>query len=109
MFVGGSGLVTWAEQYVGSGYAATIMAAEPFMFILFERKLWQFYFSQKFIIAGLLLGFAGLILFSSSSVSHNESGDMELIGNLVLLLSAVLWVGGSLYGKKSMQQAIPIS
>ena len=100
MLVGGSGLVTWAEQYIGSGYAATIMAAEPFMFILFERKMWQFYFSQKFIIAGLLLGFAGLVLFSSSSVSHTESGDMQLVGNLVLFLSAVLWVGGSLYGKK---------
>lgn len=98
--VGGSGLVTWAEQYVGTGYAATIIACEPFMYILFERKLWRFYFSQKLIIAGLLLGFAGLLMFSSATIPDSSSNGMQLTGNLVLLLSAVLWVGGSLYGKR---------
>ena len=98
--VGGSGLVTWAEQYVGTGYAATIVAVEPFMFILFERKLWSFYFSQKPIIAGLVIGFVGLVLFSYSSVIQAGAENMQLIGNLVLIISAVLWVAGSLYGKK---------
>lgn len=98
--VGGSGLVTWAEQYVGPGHAATIIAAEPFMFILFERRMWNYYFSQKAVIAGLLLGFAGLLLFSSASIPESGTQDMQLAGNLVLLLSAVLWVLGSLLGKK---------
>ncbi len=53
----------------------------------------------------MCIGFAGLVLFSSSSASHTETNGMELIGNLVLLLSAVLWVGGSLYGKKVNTEA----
>lgn len=103
--VGGSGLVTWAEQYIGSGHAATVIACEPFLYILFERKMWRFYFSQKLIIIGLIIGFAGLVLFSSSGTSHSNVNGMELIGNLVLLLSAVLWVGGSLYGKRVNTEA----
>lgn len=99
--VGGSGLVTWAEQYIGSGHAATVIATEPFIFILFDRKLWRFYFSQKIIIAGLLLGFVGLVLFSYSAVPKAGTEDMQLTGNLVLILSAALWVAGSLYSKKA--------
>src|SRR5689334_20092189 len=30
MLVGGTGLVTWAEQYIASGSAAIIVATEPF-------------------------------------------------------------------------------
>lgn len=99
--VGGSGLVTWAEQYIGSGHAATVIATEPFMFILFDRKLWRFYFSQKTIIAGLLLGFVGLVLFSYAAVPKAGTENMQLIGNLVLILSAALWVAGSLFSKRA--------
>src|SRR5215217_8351035 len=47
MLVGGSGLVAWAEQYVTSGQAAIVIATEPFLFLLLDKKQWSFYFSRK--------------------------------------------------------------
>lgn len=102
MLVGGSGLVTWSEQYVTTGQAAIVIATEPFLFLLMDKRGWPFYFSNKRIIAGLVLGFAGIVLFFLFTAHHPKDlipSSQKAIGYLVLFLSAVLWVGGSLYAK----------
>ncbi|WP_374948377.1 EamA family transporter [Mucilaginibacter sp.] len=63
MLVGGTGMISWAEQYISSGQAAVLVATEPLMFLLVDRKRWSEYFSNKYIIAGLLIGFTGIFLF----------------------------------------------
>ncbi|KAA2243212.1 EamA family transporter [Chitinophaga agrisoli] len=108
MLVGGTGLVTWAEQYVNSGYAAIIMATEPFFFVLLDKKQWGNYFSNRWVLTGLLVGFAGMLLFfhyTSGSTQQTNDGAMLLIGNLVLLLGAILWVVGSLYAKNKIDHS----
>lgn len=102
MLVGGSGLVTWAEQYVTSGQAAIVIATEPFLFLLLDKKRWAFYFTGKRIIAGLLLGFSGIVLFflfAAAPAGRVVAAPWKLIGYAVLFISALLWVGGSLYTK----------
>jgi drug/metabolite transporter (DMT)-like permease len=103
MLVGGSGIVVFAQQYIGSGYAAAIVATEPLWFILFDRKRWQLYFSNPWILTGLALGFAGIVWFSFLSTSSNDpvNGNEHWIGTGLLLLASVLWVVGTLYGNKS--------
>jgi drug/metabolite transporter (DMT)-like permease len=103
MLVGGSGLVTWSEQFIASGHAAIITATEPFLFLLLDRKKWAFYFSQPNILAGLVLGFAGIILFFSFAQQPAEQttpAHLHFIAFLVLIIAAVLWVVGSLYSKQ---------
>ncbi|PSR53104.1 EamA family transporter [Adhaeribacter arboris] len=100
MLVGGSGLVTWAEQFISSGSAAIIIATEPFWFILLDKKCWSTYFSQKLIIAGLLIGFFGVILFFVQSGNAASSSSAQLTAYLVLLGSSVSWVVGSLLSKR---------
>ena len=101
MLVGGSGLVVYGEQYINSGYAAVVVATEPLWFVLFDRKRWGFYFSSKQIIAGLLLGFAGVALFAVLSGSNVELRAGGLLpGTLIVLVSAMLWVGGTLYAAR---------
>lgn len=105
MLVGGTGLVTWAEQYINSGYAAIIMATEPFFFVLLDRKQWAEYFSNKWVLLGLVIGFAGIVLFfhyTGGDTQQTKDGAMVLIGNLVLLLGAIFWVVGSLYARNKM-------
>ena len=99
MLVGGSGLVVFAEQYISSGYAAVIVATEPLWFILLDRPRWKQYFRNRLVVLGLLIGFIGIALFSWFAAPSAENGTGQVItGTLILLLSAVLWVAGTLYG-----------
>ncbi len=100
MLIGGSGLVTWSMQYILSGQAAVIVATEPFIFLLLDKKRWSFYFKNKTVVAGLITGFVGItlfILFSPKSSSQELPLHLVTAGYIVLLISCLLWAGGSLY------------
>jgi drug/metabolite transporter (DMT)-like permease len=102
MLVGGTGLVAWSEQYVTSGQAAIMIAGEPFLFLLLDKKRWPYYFSGKRIIVGLLVGFSGIVLFFVFAAHHVDTHVTpfwRVMGFIVLFLSGVLWAGGSLYAK----------
>jgi drug/metabolite transporter (DMT)-like permease len=100
--VGGVGSVGWAEQYIPSSVAAIIVTAIPFWFVLFDRKQWNFYFSNKIILAGLLFGFAGvaiLVGFSHPAQIDPSSQYRKIIGSLVIICGGIAWTTGSLYSK----------
>lgn len=104
ILTGGTGLVAWGEQYVSSTEAAIAIATGPFWFIALDRKNWNYYFSNKFITGGLGIGFAGLLLFLKGSF-HQETAHTDdairLLAFIVLSLSSVSWVLGSLYSKNN--------
>lgn len=107
MLIGGSGLVTWSEQYVGSGQAAIIIASEPFWFLLMDKKRWREYFTNWFIIIGLLIGFTGIVLFFGFSGSQpGVAGNLQSLGYAVIIISALLWVGGSLYAESRLDRSV---
>lgn len=102
----GNGAVSWAEQYLPSGIAAIIVATVPLWFVLLDKDQWKFYFSNKIIILGFLVGFAGVLLLFSGKGSTDFSGDkMKLIGFFVLLTGTVAWATGSLYSKYKKVEA----
>jgi drug/metabolite transporter (DMT)-like permease len=94
LFLGGHGVLAWAEQKVPSGLAALLCATLPLWTVLLarvdgsERKLglraW----------AGLLLGFAGVALLIGPSVLGQHL-DMLALG--AVLSSALLWAVGTSY------------
>lgn len=105
ILTGGTGLVAWGEQYVSASEAAIAIATGPFWFIAIDKKNWKYYFSDKFIPIGLIIGFIGLVLFLNGSVSgpaHAKvDGTLRITAFIVLALSSVAWVLGSLYSKKN--------
>jgi drug/metabolite transporter (DMT)-like permease len=101
MLVGGTGLIAWAELYISSGQAAILIATEPLIFLLLDRKNWSEYFSNKYILCGLLIGFTGIFLFLKLGVAVANPSPMATIASVVVLFSAVLWVLGSLITKDS--------
>lgn len=110
MLVGGSGMVAWAEQYVTSGQAAIVIAAEPFLFLLADRKRWREYFSNGFIITGLLVGFSGILLFfGGSDATSVPAGDvsMQWVGYAAILIGTVFWVTGALHAEGRLEKGIP--
>ncbi|OCA77176.1 hypothetical protein BBI01_01550 [Chryseobacterium artocarpi] len=106
ILTGGTGLVAWGEQYVMASEAAICIATGPFWFIAIDRKNWKYYFSDKFIPIGLAIGFTGLILFLKGSVNSHAAhaavdGHLRITAFIVLGLSSIAWVLGSLYSKKN--------
>lgn len=98
----GIGSLAWAEQYLPSGIAAIIVTSLPFWFVLLDKKQWAFYFSNKTILIGLLVGFAGVILllsFGKSSPTLSASHSKQLMAMLILIAGGVSWTIGSLYSK----------
>jgi len=101
----GNASLGWVEQYIPSGLAAIIVATVPLWFVLLDKRQWKFYFSNKQIIFGLIVGFAGVIvLFSGKSSTDLFNDKMKLISLLVLMAGTLSWTIGSLYSKYQKMQ-----
>lgn len=99
----GTGLVAWSEQWVSSSEAAIMGATAPFWFIAIDRQNWRAYFADKRVLTGLVIGFIGLLLFINGSVgeAHNTlPATTRITAFVVLAVSSVSWVLGSLYSKR---------
>jgi len=100
LLVIGNASLGWVEQYIPSGLAAIIVATVPLWFVLLDKRQWKFYFSNRQIIFGLMIGFAGVvILFSGKSSADLFNDKMKLISLLVLMTGTISWTIGSLYSK----------
>ena len=102
MLFGGTVSVTWAEQYLPSSLAAIIVTSLPFWFVLLDKKQWPVYFSNKMIIGGLLIGFAGVIIlvgFQHPPHIKNVTPGQQIAGALVIIGGGIAWTIGSLYSK----------
>jgi drug/metabolite transporter (DMT)-like permease len=105
------GSVVLGEQYINSGNTAVIIATSPLLFLLIDRNNWKSYTPVK--LAGLLLGFAGVFIFSRFTTGGSlQQGSLpqdayaaghrwdSLKGTGLVLLSTVFWVSGTLYARK---------
>ncbi|HSC37262.1 MAG TPA: EamA family transporter [Chitinophagaceae bacterium] len=102
MLAGGTAAIAWSEQHIPSGMAAITNTTVPFWFVLLDRKQWKFYFSNKWILAGLITGFTGAVLLLSfrPMTASTSSPAMQLASIIVLIFGCgLLWATGSLYSK----------
>jgi drug/metabolite transporter (DMT)-like permease len=96
----GNGAVTWGEQFLPSGLAAIIVATVPLWFVLLDRRNWQFNFSNRMIIIGIVVGFAGvLLLFSGKGTVDMFGSGMKILSFFILIGGTIAWAAGSLYSK----------
>jgi drug/metabolite transporter (DMT)-like permease len=96
----GNGSLVWVEQYIPTGLAAIIVATVPLWFVLLDKRQWKYHFGNKFIIFGLLIGFAGVLTLFAGNSAFTTTGDpMQLISFFVLLVGTITWAIGSLYSK----------
>ncbi|HVZ97812.1 MAG TPA: EamA family transporter [Chitinophagaceae bacterium] len=99
LFCGTTSLI-WAEQYLPAGLCSIVVAATPFWFVILDKKNWKNNFSDKFIITGLIVGLAGIVLLSLGKGSINlEGSHIQFISFVVLAVGTILWSAGSLYSK----------
>jgi drug/metabolite transporter (DMT)-like permease len=100
VFIGGTVTGAWAQQYIPSSLASIVITT-PFWFVILDRKQWHFYFSDKWIILGLLTGLFGVILLLNNKTGRVGIGDerMQLLSILTIIMGSFFWVSGSLYLK----------
>jgi len=94
LLLGGNGIVSWGEQYVGSGYMALIVATVP---------LWMALLAPLFggrrvgVISaiGVGVGLAGVVLLVHPGATAMSWQSVAVLG------SPLLWAIGSLYAQRA--------
>lgn len=97
----GTGIVIWVEQFMTSGLVAIMVSSAAIWFVILDKKLWKQNFSNKFTVAGLIIGFLGVILLFWEQLSGFEVGQdsRTVLGMFLLVIGPIGWAGGSLYSK----------
>jgi len=94
LWVGGNGLVTWAEMRTASGLAALLVGAMPIygeaITSLVDRRM-----PTAKMVASIFLGFAGVGVLSWPVLRHGSTGDVLSV--IALLLAPLFWSMGSLW------------
>jgi drug/metabolite transporter (DMT)-like permease len=94
LWVGGNGLVTFAEQRSESGLAALLVSASPIWAAAIEavldRKLPSFT-----LLVSLLIGFGGIALLTVPTLSSGIHADTIAI--LALVGAPITWASGSVF------------
>ena len=105
LLLAGNGGVVWAEQRVSSGLVALLISTEPLWIVL---MVWLRDRRQRpggRVIAGLLLGFVGLMLLVRPGSS---GGGLDPLGVVAVLVASLCWAWGSLYGQRAKLPDSPL-
>lgn len=94
LWVGGNGLVTWAELRASSGLAALLVAAMPLwgesINLALDRRA-----PAPLMVGSILLGFAGVGTLSWPVLRAGNGGDIAAVAGLVL--APLFWALGSIW------------
>jgi drug/metabolite transporter (DMT)-like permease len=99
LLLGGNGVVSWAEQHVASGIAALMIASIPLWIAVLDALRPGGTKPDARIIAGLVIGFAGMAFLITSTSGQTGAAGRDLWGLLALLGAALIWSIGSIYAR----------
>lgn len=105
LWIGGNGLVTWAEQRAHSGYAALVVGTTPIWAAIIEsivdrrRPSWQ-------LMLSLLIGFVGLTVLTAPVLRAGERADW--VATLALLAAPICWGLGSILQQRRPTALSPV-
>jgi drug/metabolite transporter (DMT)-like permease len=93
MWVGGNGLVNWAEQRVDSGLAALVVGTSPLSVAAMEAAIDRRLPSWRFA-GSLVVGLSGLVVLTYPMLRAGVTADV--VGVVGLALAGVSWGYGSI-------------
>ncbi|MGD9630119.1 MAG: EamA family transporter [Pyrinomonadaceae bacterium] len=102
LLLGGNGAVVLASQYIPSSLTALLVATEPLWIVLLSwlwlrtgRPNWR-------VGLGLLIGFVGVYLLIAGKPAGVDGGGYgRWIGIVAVMVGALSWATGSIYGLRS--------
>ncbi len=99
-------LISWGEQFIDSAVAAIMNSTMPLFTmviahfaLLDDRLTWA-------RLAGLLTGFAGVVLIVSRDLQAGLAGS--LAGQTAVMLAAMFYAGSTVYARRNTQGLSPI-
>ncbi len=95
-FFVGHGTLHWAEQYVGSGLAALLIATEPMFILVLAWSMGQQKISRLSAL-GLGLGVIGVAMLTGVELTVKGS---SVLGLLAVLLGSLAWSAGVVISPK---------
>jgi drug/metabolite transporter (DMT)-like permease len=102
----GNGGVVWAEQYVPSGLTAVIVATVPFWMVAIEAALPGGERFTGHALAGLAVGFAGIIMLVWPELRHGGGHAARFAWGIVALqVACVGWALGSTHSRRHAPEA----
>ncbi|HEX5653717.1 MAG TPA: EamA family transporter, partial [Chitinophagaceae bacterium] len=91
-----NGLLTWSLEYISGGLAAIIAALVPLFIALFTVWLSKCTRFTRWMIAGLFIGFAGVMTIFYDYLPQLR--DTKFLGGVILaILSTLSWSFGTVY------------
>src|SRR5574341_745070 len=99
LLVGGNGGVTWSEQSVPSGLVALMVALVPVWVTLIDWLRPNGIRPSAPMMAGVLLGFIGMVLLIVSGQNEQGTAQINLLGALVVMGASLTWSIGSVYSR----------
>ncbi len=106
LLVGANGLVVWGEQWVPSNQTALIIATTALWIAALGTVGPQGEALAKQAILGLAVGFFGVAVLM---FPHGQGLSFDHMGGqIAIMLSALLWASGSIYGKRRPTRAPPL-
>lgn len=102
LLLGGNGAVVLASHYIPSSMTALLVATEP-LFVVMLSWLWLRTGRPNWkVAAGLIVGFFGVYLLISGKDSATDvAGYGEWFGYAAVIIGALSWATGSIYGLKA--------
>ncbi len=98
----GNGAIIWAETTLPSSFVAVLVSAAPVYIVLFDGRNRKANFGNKYILTGIITGFAGVILLFGEKIFTKIPVANETLNIFFLLLivaGSISWSLGSLYSK----------
>jgi drug/metabolite transporter (DMT)-like permease len=99
MFVISNGFSTWSVQYIPSGLGAVIGAISPIWIALFTVLLFREIKLNLITIAGLVLGFGGILIIFSDYLQALLNSNFAF-GITLGVIATMTWALGTLYTVK---------
>jgi|SRR5215472_6126734 len=103
-FVGGHGLIHWAEVWVPSGASALLIATEPILVFLLADLVDKKWRLNAWLAGGVTIGLLGVALLLGKD---ELSGHHMRTGALLILVSALSWSIGIVYSRRSKLSGSP--
>jgi len=97
----GNGGVVFAEQWIPSGLAAVLVATSPFWMTAVEAVLPDGERLRARVIAGLLIGFGGIVVLVWPDLTLGSAGNRRFLAGVIAIQIATLgWSLGSAYSRR---------
>jgi drug/metabolite transporter (DMT)-like permease len=104
----GNGAVVWAEQTVPSGLTSMLVAAVPFWMVGIERLRSDHEPLTSRRLAGLLVGFGGILLLVWPELDLDSTGGF-LRGVIATQIACLGWAIGSSYARRRRDENVLVA